>query len=73
MEPISNFEMQEKLLQHYEQITKQTLEDARMELRDRFAMAALSGFASRGISQFTMDAQYCYKIADEMIKVRSEK
>lgn len=50
-------------------ITEQSSEG--MSLRDYFAAAALQGFIAAGA--FDGPVNKCYKIADQMLEVRSEK
>jgi hypothetical protein len=77
MEPISNIEMQEKMWQHFEQAAKQTLENARMDLRDRFAMAALTGLLSSMSADYYRSGdeyvEMAYQTADKMLKARERK
>lgn len=46
--------------------------DTEVSLRDLFAAAALCGFMSKNALRFTPqdDADYCYRIADAMLKAR---
>lgn len=52
----------------------QKLAKNQMSIRDQFALAALNGTLSDGQSEWSnaqMHAEFCYKVADAMMKERS--
>lgn len=44
-----------------------------LELRDRFAMAAIEGLCARGDKSPAQAAEVAYVVADEMLEARKEK